>query len=643
MSKRAMQGLLLGIFLAVTGAIAAEPPVPHEVEDFIREDRFNDVAISRKGTYVAVTVPEVERTVLYIFRAGETRPLTRVRAGSRRGHIVNIFWANDDRLIYSTAVKNQLDEVPVLTGDTWAIDADGGRRMQLAYRAWIVDTQNADDDEVLAVWPDRNTKTTRLYRLNVRNGHAARVAEAPVQSGWFSVDPLGQPRFAGGGGINRYSSLYFLAPGASEWKLINDESTSKKRIFPVGYSADGAIAYLQSEHTTGPDSIEAFEVATGARRTVSRDALADPSEMINAIGKPDIIGVLHVRSGPRYEYFDPDSSDAKAHRALTRAFPDQIVRASTYSTAGKEVLVHVAGDREPGGYYVMDLDTRKVSPMMFRSDWIDPKRLGAMREITFTARDGRTIPAMLTIPAGSDGRNLPMVVHPHGGPFGIVDRWAYDPTVQAMASHGYAVLQVNFRGSGGYGRDHLLSGYKQWGLAMQDDLTDATRWAIEQGIADRQRICIFGVSYGGYAALMGAAKEPDLYRCAVGQVGVYDLPKVWADDSKASDELRLFFDRTLNHGDGSHVSPNRIADRIRIPVFLSAGHEDEIAPVEHTEMMEAALRKAGMPVETLYFRNEGHGVFELENKRRFYGQLLNFLHRHIGGRAPVVVSTPEKK
>jgi dipeptidyl aminopeptidase/acylaminoacyl peptidase len=305
-------------------------------------------------------------------------------------------------------------------------------------------------------------------------------------------------------------------------------------------------------------------------------------------------------------------------------------------------LVYVYGDREPGAYYAMHLGTRRVSPMMFRADWIDPQRLGAMREITFKARDGRTIPALLTIPAGSDGRNLPMVVHPHGGPFGIVDRWAYDPTVQAMASHGYAVLQVNFRGSGGYGRDHLLSGYKQWGLAMQDDLTDATHWAIGQGIADRQRICIFGASYGGYAALMGAAKESDLYRCAIGQVGVYDMGKFKSDDAKRGDFFRRYHEEVTNDGDLGPISPARIAARIKVPVFLTTGKEDARVPHEHTEMMEAALKKAGVPVETLYFRNEGHGVYDPENKRRFYGQLLDFLHRHIGGRPPVV-ATPEKK
>jgi dipeptidyl aminopeptidase/acylaminoacyl peptidase len=271
---------------------------------------------------------------------------------------------------------------------------------------------------------------------------------------------------------------------------------------------------------------------------------------------------------------------------------------------------------------------------MFAADWLVPENLAPMRDVVVTARDGRKIPGWLTIPAGSDGKNLPLVVHPHGGPFNTMDAWGFNPAVQMMASHGYAVLQVNFRGSEGYGREHAIAGYKQWGLAMQDDLTDATRWAVDRGIADRNRICIFGVSYGAYAALMGTIKEPGLYKCAVGQVGVYDLAKVKGDNARDNDYLRTFFATTFNDVDLASLSPNKLASQVKVPVFLSAGKEDETAPHQHTEMMEAALKAAGSPVESLYFVDEGHGIYKPENKRQFYTQLLTFLSKHLGGRAP---------
>ena len=260
------------------------------------------------------------------------------------------------------------------------------------------------------------------------------------------------------------------------------------------------------------------------------------------------------------------------------------------------------GDREPSGFYLMNQATRKVDPVMFAADWLALEKLAPMRDVVFEARDARKIPGLLTLPLGRDEKNLPLVVFPHGGPFNVLDPWRYDTVVQMLASHGYAVLQVNFRGSTGYGRDHAISGCKQWGLKMQDDLTDATRWAIAQGVADTDRICIYGASYGGYAALMGPIKEPGLCKYAVGQVGVYDLAKVKADGTTRNDYLRTFFAETFNDGDLAAHSPNKLASKVKVPVFLSAGKEDEIAPIEHIEMMEGALKAAGVPVGTLCFR-----------------------------------------
>ncbi|HWU71805.1 MAG TPA: prolyl oligopeptidase family serine peptidase, partial [Pseudoxanthomonas sp.] len=237
----------------------------------------------------------------------------------------------------------------------------------------------------------------------------------------------------------------------------------------------------------------------------------------------------------------------------------------------------------------------------------------------------------LTRPAGKENGALPLVVLPHGGPFSVFDAWGFDDESQMLAEAGYAVLRVNFRGSGNYGRDHLQSGAKEWGKAMQDDLTDATRWAVAQGIADPARMCIYGSSYGGYAALMGVAKEPDLYRCAVGYVGVYDLERVYRDtrDSRSS---RVWLGDWLGERDAlAGVSPVNLAARIKAPVFLAAGGRDERAPIEHSKKMEKALKTAGVPVETLYYDSEGHGFYNEAHRREYYVRLLDFLSRYLGG------------
>jgi dipeptidyl aminopeptidase/acylaminoacyl peptidase len=651
--------LLSALLLVLPNLAAAQAPKPYEIADFVREDKFREVSVSPKGTYVAVTVPFKDQTLLYVLKSGQTQPLTRIAVEGKHSHVVGVFWVSDERLVYSVAIRDQLDERPAQLSELWAIDADGGKRVQLA--GWkrddahitaraggeaakelvnmqVINTLDDDDRNVIAAVSRFSSEFTTVERVNVLSGTRTRLAQAPVINAGFVADNRGVARFAYGFKRDRFSKLYYRAGDKDDWTLINDEATSGSIVSPLGFSADDRIAYLQVEEAKGPDSVVAFDTADGTRKPLHRDALADPTGVIHAIGKRGVIGVYYAGAQPRYVYFDPDSADARAHKALQSAFPGQVVVAGTNTTAKGDVLIHVYADREPGGYYVMNTATRKVAPMMYAADWLDPTRLAQMRDLVFTARDGRRIPVMLTLPPGSDGKHLPMVVYPHGGPYTVQDEWGYDPTVQVLASHGYAVLQVNYRGSSGYGRDHAVAGYKRWGLEMQDDLTDATRWAIDQGTADKDRICIYGASYGGYAALMGVAKEPALYKCAVGQVGVYDLGRMRSEDSLGDDYARRFFADTLNDGDLATVSPNRFAERIKVPVFLSAGREDETAPVEHTEMMEAALKKAGVPVETLYFKTEGHGIYKREHRAEFYARLLTFLQRNIGGRAPVPVA-----
>jgi dipeptidyl aminopeptidase/acylaminoacyl peptidase len=272
--------------------------------------------------------------------------------------------------------------------------------------------------------------------------------------------------------------------------------------------------------------------------------------------------------------------------------------------------------------------------------WIDPTKGGERRPISLTARDGLALKGYLTIPAGTNAKNLPLVILPHGGPFGISDNWEYDDDSQILAMAGYAVLQVNYRGSGGRGHAFEQAGGREWGGKMQDDLTDATQWAIHEGIADANRICIYGASYGAYAALMGVAKEPALYRCAVGYVGIYDLPMRYKDLGSESKRYGNWSSDWMGEPETlATESPNLMADRIKVPVFLAAGGEDETAPIEHSKMMEKALRAANVPVETLYFPTEGHGFYVEAHRQAFYTQLLAFLGRNIGGATAAPIAT----
>lgn len=658
LSKRFLLTAMLFATSCIPHAWAQSPvsgaQTPLKIVDFIREDKFKELTVSPKGTYLAVTVPVQDETALIVIKPGESKPLARMNARGKKTHIMFVTWVSDERLIYSIVLRDQLDEGSPYITEQWAINADGSKAVQLsgfagAQRTDIsartgvkkeifsfstIDTLPDDDDNIIVAVFRPGTSYTTVERMNVNSGSRLKISQAPVKNALFWTDNAGVVRFARGFGTDQVEKLFYRKSNDADWSLLNDEASSGKGMTPIGFSEDNGVAYLLSDEKSGPNSVMGYDTASGEFKQLIRDAFADPSEIINPIGKRYPIGVIFAGPKPRYEYFAPDSADVKAHRALQRAFPGQIVLPGTTTTTKNETLLYVYGDREPGGYYSMNMATKNVAPVMYAADWLVPDQLAVMRDVSFVARDGKKIPAWLTVPNGSDGKNLPLIVHPHGGPFGVVDKWTYDSTVQMLANHGYAVLQVNFRGSAGYGREHELAGYKQWGLKMQDDLTDATRWAIDQGVADKDRICIFGASYGAYAALMGAIKEPGMYKCAVGQVGVYDLAKVRGDNATQNDYLRTFFAETFNDGDLASLSPNKLGSRVKIPVFLSAGKEDETAPIEHTEMMEAALKAAGSPVETLYFPNEGHGIYKAENKQKFYTQLLTFLNTHLGGRPP---------
>lgn len=669
MNHRSFMLSALLLFPVLASAQTAAAPVdtaPYNLGDFIRDDRFVDVKISPKGTYVAATIPlnADDKTVMVILKPGQKEPYGHVTLKDRNTHVAQFWWVSDDRLLFTIGERTGGLEQPVSFGEIWGTNADGskqgivaGARAQSGSASsgkaraesasiQMVDTLVGNDTEVLvAVTPFAAGEIpyTSLERMNVFTGTRKPLARAPARGASFLTDHNGQARFASGLNRDYKSMLFYRKDDKSEWKVINDESATGKAMSALGFSADNAIAYLQAEEDAGPDSVRAFDVATETMKQVARDEVVDPLGLIRAVGKRHPIGVVFWGGRrPQFEYFEPNSADALLHRALQANFDGAAVSAGSATDDGRYAMLNVFDDRNPGELFVFDTQAKKATRFMSRADWLDRSRLGNMRPVYFKSRDGIEIDALLTTPAGSSGKNLPLIVHPHGGPFGVQDVWSYNRDVQMMAAHGYAVLQVNFRGSGGYGKQFRELGQKQWGLTMQDDLTDATQWAIREGVADKGRICIYGASYGGYASLMGVAKEPDLYKCAVGYVGVYDLNMLWGrGDISQSSFGKDFLTDNLGKQDLNASSPNKLASRIKVPVFLAAGGADVRAPQAHSEVMAKALLALGKPVEQMYFSTEGHGFVKDENQFAYYTKLLQFFERNIGGRAPV--PPPQKK
>ncbi len=620
---------------------------------YVADDSFGTIKLSPTGEYYAMTVQLEAQYGLVIMRRAD-REVTATFRFSRGTDIHDFWWVNPERVLIAVAENFGSREDALPTGELYAINADGSRRdLLIGWRvrveqtgsrlisrkqeglvaAHLIDTLPGDDRSVLIrVHAIGRDPSTVVERMDVYSGRRSRVTSAPVAWADYVTDNTGTVRFAYGSNTDNVSRTYLRAGDDAPWMLINDQRESGGLVVPLGFSPDDTTAYLQVEHATGPDSIVALDIASGERRELLRDAVLDPVPVyVDAAGAP--IGAYFHGAQPRVAFFDPEAPQARMLRSLQAAFADQTVSVTSATRDGGIRLVRVGSDVDPGSYYEFDSRTKGADFVFARSAAIDPAQMANRRGVSLRARDGLPLHGFLTVPRDTDARDLPLVVLPHGGPYGIFDTWGYDTDSQILAAAGYAVLQINFRGSGNYGRAFRHAGAREWGGRMQDDVTDATRWAVEQGIADPDRICIYGASYGAYAALMGTVRAPELYRCAAGYVGVYDLPRIRTENRRQGRSASTWTGEWLGTDTATlaAASPTRLADGIGVPVFLAAGGEDMIAPVEHTRLMERALKRADVPVETLYYPNEGHGFYNVEHRREFYRRLLDFLHRHIGG------------
>lgn len=640
---------LAAVLMFVVPGVAAAAV---DLEPFIRQDVYQWVKISPDGLHYAVTAPLEDRTALLVLRRSDNAFTARI-SGDADSVVEDFWWANNERVVISMARRHGSRDTPVSVGELYAVNVDGKQSMLLAspygvndragigaeYKSsfeqsvYLLDPLMGDDRNVLvSATPVASDPFIRIEKLDIYNRRRLRIAEVPVRRASFRTDASGEVRFAVGANTDNVSKLYYRDARGQEWRLVNDEGASKHRRFPLGFSADGALAYLQVEHASGPDSIISWDPTTGEEHELLRDGVVDPYQILYGIDGRTPVGASYMHEKVSNRFFDEGGPTARLYRMLEKSFPDDAIRMTSATADGRLALFYVWSDRNNGDYFLFDTQERKANRISSRREWLVPGEMPASRYVSFKARDGMTLHGYLTEPKDAAAGPGAMVLLPHGGPYGIYDGWEFDDDAQVLAAAGYAVLRVNYRGSGNYGRAYTEAGVREWGGRMQDDLADATRWAVAQGIAQADRICIYGASYGGYAALMGAVRDPDLYQCAVGYVGVYDLELMHSDASSGSRSGRTWAAEWLGErGTLAERSPSRLAERIKVPVFLAAGGKDERAPVEHTQRMEKALKRAGVPVEALYYPNEGHGFYTQAHRRAYYERLLSFLSRHIGG------------
>ena len=624
--------VVLGIALFSVLAPAAAERLP--VGDFFKDPEFSNVSLSPNGRYITVSVPRGDRTVLAAFEVDGMKLVGKWDYGENH-HIDRVRWVNDERFILYVTEKTGRFDFRVGTPDLTLTNVDGSKRKSIpnggTYQ--IVD-MNWDDPSTILV--QRSIESAFLFKLNVYSGKFTTMATAPLRSGQFVLDGKQNVRYAIGQKDDSLDAVTLRRDG-DQWTTVHSAPMGESVQLPLGFDRTDERVLFALSDAGEPTRLAMIDPESGKEELLSRNPNVDYAGLLLSYDERDVLAVQYLDGMPSYQFVAPEHPEAKLYAGLLQAFPDQAVEFSGVSRDGRYILLRAYSDIDPGSYYLFDRSTAKAKFLLAAREWIDSAKMSKMRAISLTARDGTPLHGYLTIPRDSDGKNLPLILHPHGGPHGVRDQWGFDPEVQFLANRGYAVLQVNFRGSGGYGNTFERKGYRNWGTTMVDDMTDAVNWAVEQGIADPARLCTYGASYGGYAALQSVVRNPDLYRCAIGYVGVYSIPLMFKDgDISDSDIGRSFLKRVHPESEAERQaqSPAFHIDRIKVPVMLVQGGKDVRVPPSQYRLLKDGLAKAGRAPEVdILEPKEAHGFYDRDNQVRLYTAMQEFLDRHIGAQA----------
>jgi dipeptidyl aminopeptidase/acylaminoacyl peptidase len=560
--------------------------------------------------------------------------------GEKR-HIDRVRWVNDERfLMYVTRKLGRFD-ARVGTGDVYASNVDGTKRADIPNGGFYsIADMSWDDPRTILV--ERSIDSAFLSKLDVYTGEVRTVATAPIRFGSFLVDHDGQVRYAFGQEENLEAVT--LRRDGDKWTTLHSAAMGGAVQTPVAMAADNKRVVFEVSDKGEPARLVMMDPDSSVSTPLASNPNVDSMGYLFSSDERDLLAVAYMDGMPHYTFVNKDHPESKTYAGLINAFPDHAISFGGISRDGRLVLFRAYSDIDPGSYYLFDRQTGEAKFLLAAMDWIKPEQMSPMEAITFKARDGVTVHGYLTVPRFSSGKDLPLILHPHGGPHGVRDRWGFNPEVQFLANRGYAVLQVNFRGSGGYGNEFESKGYRNWGTTMVNDMTDAVDYVVSQGIADKNRVCTYGASYGGYAALQTVVREPSKYQCTIGYVGVYSLPLMFKDgDIPETESGRNFQMRVLPEtlAEQQAQSPAYNIDKIKVPVMLVHGAKDERVPMSQYRLLNERLEEAGRPPEVkIVEEKEGHGFYDFQNQVDLYTAMEAFLDKHIGPKRDVASATP---
>lgn len=627
---------LLGMLLMGCGP--GEPPrqtirlIP--LQDFFRNPESTAYKISPSGEYLSFLGPWEHRLNIYVQKLGQDQAV-RITAVTHRD-ITTYRWAKDQRLVY--LMDRNGDE----NFHAYAVNLDGSDCRDLTpfagVKVQIIDELEDNPKEILIGMNRRNPKFFEAYRLNVFTGELNLVGENPGNISAWLPDNAGQLRVAvATDGLN--NTLLYRATEADPFRAVVT-TNFKDTLEPLCFTFDNRYLYVSSNLGRDKQAIYRYDVEHGKLLDLLYEhPQVDVESLLRSKARKVVTGVAFFTDKRHYHFFDPDRRALQ--ELLEQQLPGYEVLAgdeapNLKSRDESRLIVRTYSDKSQGAYYLYNRATKELQKLAEVNPWLKETELADMQPIHYQSRDGLTIHGYLTLPPGLAPKKLPVVVHPHGGPW-VRDRWGFNPEVQFLANRGLAVLQMNFRGSSGYGKGFWQAGFKQWGRKMQDDITDGVHWLVRQGIADPKRVGLSGGSYGGYATLAGLTFTPELYAAGVDNVGPSNLftllasfPPYWGL------ELQQFYemigDPVKDQALLTQISPLFHTDRIKAPLFVAQGAHDPRVKKAESDQIVAALRQRGVEVIYMVKENEGHGFLNEENRSDFYRTMEAFWGKYLHSR-----------
>ncbi|QSX33966.1 S9 family peptidase [Shewanella avicenniae] len=619
--------------------------------------KFSQLKISPNGEFISVKLKDDDGRQKLLILETETLKMSHAVSFGGNKQVGDYEWVNDERIVLAKEYLKGWSDHPLYYGELMAVNADGskplylvgyeanggvnaGSRIQkgaepLRATAWILDPLVNDDKKMLIhalPWGGGNNLDTerlqQVYSVDVYRGKRKQLFTTPIAMPEFLVDDEGEVRFIGG--LDRHDDKQIFVKKDDKW--VNLETIGLGGYTPISLTNDPNVIYAAGTEHGEPTSVFKLDIKTGERQLVVNDPIVDPLAFWVNPHTKSLYAVEFEKGYPNYAFVNIDDENTKLLKDLLAALPGYQVRIASETRDSNKKIIFAFNDRTPGKYFLFNTQNNQLRLLLDVMEGINPDLMAEVKPMPVTVRDGKEIQTYLTLPNDKKAEKLPLVVNPHGGPHGPRDYWEFDPQNQFLASQGYAVLQVNYRGSGGFGLAFEHAGYKKWGSDIQYDIIDATQSLIDQGIVDKDKICIVGTSFGGYSALMSAELAPDMFKCAVGIAGVYNLPMMFNEgDVQDTDYGTSYLKKVLGEDPQTllSMSPTQNVGKLKAELFLVHGGNDERAPIEQLYALEDALKKIDYPYQELIMDDEGHGFYDTKHRAILYQKMADFLKKHL--------------